>query len=55
MPMRGAFLAVIFHLDVIQAPTLAGFYSSLCLARQAPVPWPKSTYPTLSQLQNQSL
>ena len=53
--MRSAFLAVFFHLDAIQAQTLAGFSSSLCLARLTPMPWPKLTYPTLNQFQNQSL
>jgi hypothetical protein len=53
--MRSASLAVFFHLDAIQAPTLAGFSSSLCLAKLPPMPWPKLTYPTLNQFQNQSL
>jgi hypothetical protein len=55
MLMRGASLAVFFHSDVIRAPTLARFSSSLYLARLAPVTWPKLTYPTLSQCQTQSL
>ena len=53
--MRSAPLAVFFHLDATQAPTLAGFCSSLYLARLAPVHWPKLTYPTLSQFQTQTL
>jgi hypothetical protein len=54
MPIFAALL-VVYLLDVIQVVASAGFCSSLCLAILAPVPWPKWTYPTLSQFQNQSL